>query len=82
MAAGLRARTKQFVEFGLKISFIRCNLHKNTRKSFHIELSHSTIMQCSAEVNEIQHSRGEMQLITQWYHTINVFKIVNLLLFS
>ena len=42
---GLRARTKQFIESGLKITFIPCslhkNVHKNTCKLLHIKLSHS-----------------------------------------
>ena len=42
-----------------------------------------TIMQCSAAVNEIQHSRGEVQQIAhKGSIQINDFKIVNLSLFS
>ena len=67
---------KTVIEFGLKISFSPCNLCKNTYKLYHIE------MQCNAEVNEAQHSRGGVQQIRQKASYIHNVKIVSLSLFS
>ena len=64
MDAGLRARTKQFIEFGLKISFTPC-LPIRIPASYIVSNSRvRTMTQCNAEVNETQHSCGEVQQIT------------------
>ena len=81
MDAGLRARTKQFIEFGLKISFtpcamqcnaVQCNtvqysaMQKSNTSKYIVSNSRiRTIMQCNAEINETQHSCGEVQQITR-----------------
>ena len=52
MDAGLRARTKQFIEFGLKISFTPC-LPIRMPASYIVSNSLvRTMTQCNAEVNE------------------------------
>ena len=65
MDCGLQARTKQFIEFGLKISFTPCYFFKNTCKLFHIKSQIRTIIQYSAEVNEIQRGCGDVQQVTR-----------------
>ena len=63
MDAGLRARTKQLIEFGWKISF-------NHRLPIRIPVSYivsnsriQKITQCNPDVNETQHSCGEVQQV-------------------
>ena len=76
MEYGLRARTKQFIEFGLKISFTPCYFFKNTRKLLHIELSNSN--------NYAVQRRSQWDTMLLWrcatsntkrYYTINNLKI-------
>ena len=66
MDAGLCVRTKQFIEFGLKISFTPCFFLLEHQQVIYFVLNSRIrrIMQCSAAVNEIHHSSGEVQQIT------------------
>ena len=73
MDAGLRARTKQLIEFGLKISFSPLQLLRIPASYFTSNSHVRTITQCNEEVNETQRSCGEVQQRTQRYQTINNF---------
>ena len=72
----LRARTKQFIEFGLKISFTPCNFLKNTCKFLHIEFSNSNnyAVQCRSQWGATLLWRCATSN-TQRYYTISNFKI-------
>ena len=53
----MRAKTKQFIEFGLKINFSPCKPYISPFAFI------GTTMQRNAEVNETQYSRREVQKI-------------------
>ena len=68
MDAGLRVRTKQFIQFGLKISFIPCLPTLEYTKLHHINSCIQTIIQLNAEVNETKHSCQETGLVKNQAH--------------
>ena len=75
MDAGLRARTKQFIEFGLKISFSPClSIIEYQQVILYRTLAFEQL--CSTVQ---KYSHGEVQITNniQRYYTLNNFKIVN-----
>ena len=73
---GWRARTKQFIEFALKISFTPCNFLKNTYKLLHIELSNSNnyAVRCRSHSDTTQPQSSAIDN-AQRYYAIKNFKI-------